>query len=70
MMLTSLLARVFGTYGMRPQLEGRARGCPVTLARSSRAAGWLPGERVRGGEPAAQLVVKVSGRGDADSVGE
>jgi hypothetical protein len=33
-------------------------------------AGWLPGERVRGGEPAAELVVKVSGCGDADAVGE
>src|SRR5262245_3352804 len=34
------------------------------------AAQWLPGERVRGGEPAAQLVVKVSGCGDADAVGK
>ena len=30
-------------------------GCPATWAYGSRAAGWLPGERVRGGEPAAEL---------------
>ena len=39
-------------------------------ARGGRASGRLPGERVRGGEPAAQLVVKVGGCGDADAVGE
>src|SRR5690349_14102380 len=35
-----------------------------------RVAGWLRGECVGGGEPAAELVVEVSGCGDADAMSE
>jgi hypothetical protein len=39
-------------------------------SRRSTLDGWLLGERVCDDEPAAQLVVKVSGGGDADAVSE
>ena len=50
---------------------------PPPIGRSKRpkergrgVARRLPGNRVGGGEPATQFVVKVSGRGDTDAVGE
>jgi hypothetical protein len=62
---------VSGQVGMRPgPVPIAARVALSPWARGGRAAGRLPGERVRGGEPAAQLVVKVGGCGDADAVGE
>src|SRR5258708_5928091 len=39
-------------------------------ARGGYVAGWLSRQCVRGGEPAAEFVVKVGDCGDADTVGE
>jgi len=55
----------------RPGRGADRRGHPIIPARvAGHVAGRLPRQCVRGGEPAAQLVVKVGGCGDADAVGE
>ena len=54
--------------------SGQIRLCPASRHAPRYVAvappEWLLGERVRGCEPAAELVVKVCGRGDADTVSE
>jgi hypothetical protein len=49
---------------------GLARSSRHPWARGGHVAGWLSRQCVRGGEPAAELVVKIGDCGDADTVGE